>query len=109
MRYDSRSTEALGRSTEHSRNCCSTVNVVWVGAVMTHVGCPSCCLRFTSAAAAHLIACPKCGRPPQLIARAEGVVGFSLFVPENGAWNERPEALAIAIGLPIPDPGRGRS
>jgi hypothetical protein len=74
---------------------------------MGHVGCPSCRLRFTSAAAAYLVACPKCGRPPQSIAGAEEVVGFSLFVPEKDASQERPDALAISI--PVPDPAGGRS
>lgn len=72
---------------------------------MTHVGCPSCRLRFTAAAAAYLVACPECGRPPQPIAGAEGVVGFRLFVLEN-VPQELPEAVAVSI--PIPDPGAGR-
>lgn len=85
----------------------STVKLLRVGAVMAHVGCPSCRLRFTSAAAAYLAACPKCGRSPQSIAGAEELVGFSLFVPENDASRERPEALAISI--PVPDPADGGS
>lgn len=74
---------------------------------MTHLSCPSCRLRFTSAAAAHLTACPKCGRPPQSTAGADGLVGFSLFVPENDASYDWPEALAVSI--PVPDPEGGRS
>jgi hypothetical protein len=73
---------------------------------MTHVGCPGCRLRFSSAAAAYLVACPECGRAPQPIAGAEGVVGFRLFVPED-VPHEMPEAVAVSI--PIPDPGAGRS
>jgi hypothetical protein len=73
---------------------------------MTHVGCPNCRLRFTSAAAAYLVACPECGRPPQQIAGAEGVLGFRLFVLEDV-----PQALpeAVAVSIPIPDPGAARS
>ena len=73
---------------------------------MTRVGCPSCRLRFTSAAAAYLVVCPECGRAPQPIAGAEGVVGFRLFVLEDVPC-ELPEAVAASI--PIPDPGGGRS
>lgn len=67
---------------------------------MTHVGCPSCSLRFTTAAAAYLVACPECGRPPQPIGGAEAVVGFKLFVVED-VPQELPEAVAVSI--PIPD------
>jgi hypothetical protein len=74
--------------------------------VMNHVGCPSCRLRFTAAAAACLLACPECGRPPRSIASAEGVLGFRLFVVED-APRELPEAVAVSIS--VPDPGTGRS
>ncbi len=67
---------------------------------MTHVGCPSCRLRFTSAAAAYLVACPECGWPPQAIVGAAGVVGFRLFIVEDHP-NELPEA--IEVSLPVPD------
>jgi hypothetical protein len=73
---------------------------------MTHVGCPNCRLRFTAVAAAYLGACPECGRPPQPIASAEGVVGFRLLLPED-LPRELPEAVAVSI--PIPDPGAGSS
>jgi hypothetical protein len=73
---------------------------------MTHVGCPCCQLRFTSATAALLVACPECGRPPQLIGAAEHVVGFRLFIPAD-APNALPEAIAVSI--PVPDPGANRS
>lgn len=73
---------------------------------MTHVGCPSCRLRFTPAAAACLVACPECGRPPQPMVGAERAVGFRLFVLEDV-----PPALpeAVAVSIPIVDPGGGRS
>jgi hypothetical protein len=63
-------------------------------------------LRFTAATAAHLLACPECGRPPQLIGAAEGVVGFRLFIAED-VPNPLPEAIAVSI--PLPDPGANRS
>jgi hypothetical protein len=73
---------------------------------MTQVGCPNCRLRFTGAASAYLVACPECGLAPQAIVDAQSVVGFRLFVLED-VPPERPEALAVAI--PFPDPGAGRS
>jgi hypothetical protein len=75
------------------------------GSVMTHVGCPTCRLRFTSVAAAHLIACPECGQSPQPIAAAD-IVGFRLFTPE-ALPHELPEAVAVSI--PVPDQGGGQS
>ena len=74
------------------------------GSVMTHLCCTSCRLRFTAAAAAYLVACPQCGRPPQPIVGAEGVVGFSLFLPED-APREMPEAVAVSIWVQDPDAG----
>jgi hypothetical protein len=73
---------------------------------MTQVGCPDCRLRFTGAESTYLIACPECGRPLQGIVDAQSVVGFRLFVLED-VPAERPEALAVAI--PLPDPGAGPS
>lgn len=73
---------------------------------MTHVGCPSCRLRFAAAVAPHFAACPECGQPPQPIASAEGMVGFRLFVPTD-APPEVPEAVAVSI--PSQDPHARRS
>ena len=73
---------------------------------MTHVACPCCQLRFTPATAAHLLACPECGRPPRLIDTAEGVVGFRLFIEER-VPSPLPEAIAVSI--PLPDPGARHS
>jgi hypothetical protein len=73
---------------------------------MTHVGCPTCRLRFTSVAAAHLIACPQCGQLLQSIAGVEDVVGFRLFIPED-LPHELPEAVAVSI--PVPDQDGGQS
>jgi len=73
---------------------------------MTHICCPDCRLRFTPAAAAYLAACPQCGKVPQPVAGLERAIGFRLFrlvdVPRS-----LPEAVAVSI--PIPDPGGGRS
>jgi hypothetical protein len=73
---------------------------------MTHVCCPSCRLRFTRAAASHLVACPGCGEPPQTILRAEQVMGFRV-----APVDDLPDALlqAVAVALPVHDPGETRS
>jgi hypothetical protein len=62
-------------------------------------------LRFTPADTARIVACPQCGRPPQPIAGAAGLVGFRLFVLE-GVARDLPEAVAVAI--PVPEPRSGR-
>ena len=69
---------------------------------MTHICCPSCRLRFASAAAAYLVACPECGRAAQPIAGAEGLVGFRLFIVEDLPY-EPPEA--VAVSLPVQNLG----
>jgi hypothetical protein len=73
---------------------------------MTHVCCPDCRLRFSPAAAACLVACPECGETPQTLAGVEGLLGFRLFRLED-VPDSLPEAVAVSI--PIPDPGGGRS
>jgi hypothetical protein len=73
---------------------------------MTHLCCRDCRLRFTAAPAAHLVACPECGEPPQRLAGLEESVGFRLFRLED-VPHSLPEAIAVSI--PIPDPGQGRS
>jgi hypothetical protein len=73
---------------------------------MTHACCPSCRIRFTPAAAAYLAACPECGGRPQACDGLQGIVGFRLFRLED-APDLLPEA--VAVSLPIPDPGSGRS
>jgi hypothetical protein len=72
---------------------------------MTHVCCPDCRLRFTPAAAAYLVACPECGEPHQTMPGHAGLVGFRLFRLED-LPHSLPEAVAISI--PIPDPGGRR-
>jgi hypothetical protein len=75
------------------------------GDPMTHLCCPPCRLRFTSAAAAHLGACPNCGQPPQPSSLRDSV-GFRIFRPEDD-----PHSLpqAIAASIPVPDQGGPRS
>jgi len=73
---------------------------------MTHAYCPDCGLRFSPAAAAQLVTCPECGRPPQAQAGLENLVGFRLYRLED-VPHAPPEAVAVSI--PIPDPGGGRS
>jgi hypothetical protein len=68
---------------------------------MTHVACPGCRLRFASTAAAYLVACPECGRPPQPMAGAEEVVGFRLFVLED-VPHHLPEAVSVSVAIPDP-------
>lgn len=68
---------------------------------MTRACCPSCGLRFTVAAAAHLTACPECGEPPQLVPSAEHVLGFRLCADAGLA--EAP-AIAVAVATAIHDP-----
>lgn len=65
---------------------------------MTHVCCPSCRLRFTPPAAAHLAACPDCGEPLQTIASLELAFGFSVFRLED-VPHSLPEAVAASITL----------
>jgi hypothetical protein len=73
---------------------------------MTHACCPSCRIRFTTAASAFLTACPVCGEPPQSLAVLTGAVGYGLFRLEDA-----PQALpeAVEVSMPIPDPGGGGS
>ena len=67
---------------------------------MTHVCCPSCRLRFTSAAAAHLERCPACGAAAVPGARPEQVLGFRLFTMDDLDDAD----AALSIEMPIPDP-----
>lgn len=69
---------------------------------MTQDCCPSCRLRFTRAAAAHLGACPRCGEPLQSIPSAEGMIGFRLVSPDEFG-DALPEAVAIAMPWRAPD------
>lgn len=68
---------------------------------MTHVCCPSCRLRFTPAAAAHLVACPECGAPPQPIPSAERALGYRL-ISDDDRSDALPQAVAVAMPVPAP-------
>lgn len=72
---------------------------------MTHLCCPHCRLRFTPATGAYLAACPQCGEPPQP-SSLQGIVGFRIFRLQD-VPHPLPEAVAVA--LPVPDPGGARS
>ena len=73
---------------------------------MTRLCCPNCRLRFTSAAAAYITACPECGDLPQPIASLERTLGFRLVGPED-----LPHRLpyAIAVSSAARGPGGARS
>jgi hypothetical protein len=72
---------------------------------MKNACCPSCRIRFTPAAAAHVVACPQCGRPPQRAGGLKEIVGFRLFTLEE-VLDTLPEA--VAVSMPVPDPGAGQ-
>ena len=67
---------------------------------MTHLCCPSCRLRFTTAAAAYLRGCPECGDSLRACTLSE-TVGFRKFALEDA-----PQALpaALAVTMPVPHP-----
>jgi hypothetical protein len=68
---------------------------------MTQVCCPSCRLRFSSAAGAHLVACPSCGRPPQSHVTAAQALGFRLASAEE-LFVALPDAAVAAMPRPEP-------
>ena len=72
---------------------------------MTQVCCPSCRLRFTRAAAAYLVACPECGRPPHPAPNAERVVGFRLASDDCDYDDSDVVPVAVAVALPPPTSG----
>jgi hypothetical protein len=67
---------------------------------MTQVCCPSCRLRFTRAAAAHLVACPECGRPLHPVPSAKRVVGFRLASGDYDYDDSEVVPVALALALP---------
>jgi hypothetical protein len=71
---------------------------------MTHVGCPSCRLRFTAVAAAYLIGCPECGQALQPSGGPGGVVGFRLF--PGDVPTEQPQAVPVSIRVRDMEAGR---
>jgi anti-sigma factor ChrR (cupin superfamily) len=72
---------------------------------MTQACCPSCRLRFSRAAAAHLEACPHCAGPIHRIASAQDALGYSLFDIADPA---RRAPAAEAMALPAPRDPRER-
>jgi hypothetical protein len=73
---------------------------------MSHASCPSCRLRFAPALAAHMSSCPHCGQPVQPLGSPDAAFGLRLYTPDDGP---RPLPEAIAMAMPVPDPGRDRS
>jgi hypothetical protein len=71
---------------------------------MTHAGCPNCRLRVTPATAADLGACPECGETLRAFA-PRATLGFRL-VELGDIPHSLPRAVAVAI--PISDPGGAR-
>jgi hypothetical protein len=65
---------------------------------MTRLCCPSCRLRFTTAAAATLTNCPECDCPPEAVDVA-ATLGYRLFVAADP-----PRALPMAAEATLPDP-----
>jgi hypothetical protein len=69
---------------------------------MTQLCCPRCRLRFTGAAGASLTACPRCGEPPEEMARAAQALGFQLVVQDH----RLPDALLVAVAAAKRDRAR---
>jgi hypothetical protein len=69
----------------------------------TTARCLPCRLRFASADAAYLTACPRCGDALEPITDLQQVFGFALFTPEPQA-DSLPDAIAVSLPAPVPDP-----
>jgi hypothetical protein len=72
---------------------------------VTRFSCPSCRLRFATAAAATLTSCPECGQALQAVGSAEATLGYRLFdaidpPPALPIANE----AALPVHHPRPDP-----
>jgi hypothetical protein len=66
---------------------------------MTRACCPSCRLRFTSAATVPLGACPECGQALQSVPSARAALGYRLFE----FTEQLPELpMAAEAALPVP-------
>jgi predicted nucleic acid-binding Zn-ribbon protein len=66
---------------------------------MTRACCPSCRLRFTSAATVSLSACPDCGQALQSVPAAHAALGYRLF-----KFTEPLPELPIAVEAELPVP-----
>lgn len=67
---------------------------------MTRACCPSCRLRFTRAASAHLTICPECGAPLQTGLAAHDSMGYQLHDVRD-TQSDLP--VAVEVALPRPD------
>src|SRR3954452_11580679 len=76
---------------------------------MTRACCPSCRLRFTSASAASLEACPECGQALLSVPSARVALGYRLF-EFSEPLPELPIAVeaALPVGSPWPQGPRRR-
>lgn len=68
---------------------------------MTRACCPSCRLRFTSALAVHIEACPACGEALQSVPSASAALGYRLF-EFSDSLPELP--IAVEAALPVDPP-----
>jgi hypothetical protein len=78
---------------------------------MTRSCCPTCRLRFSRATAAHLVACPFCAQPLDLLP-ASAALGCKRIAVDGLASPDPLEAQAIAVSLALPvgqDPAPGAS
>ena len=71
---------------------------------MTRACCPSCRLRFTSAATVSLSACPECGQALQSAPSARAALGYRLF-QFTEPLPELPMAVEAALPVPVPPHG----
>jgi hypothetical protein len=67
---------------------------------MTRACCPSCRLRFSRAAAAHLTNCPECGARLQAGLAAAEILGYRLY---DGVDSPSERPIAVEVALPLPD------
>jgi hypothetical protein len=69
---------------------------------MSRISCTPCRLRFTSAAASYLLACPECGERLQPAADAAGTLGYRLW-----SFEDDPQPMPQAVVAVMPVPGLG--
>ena len=66
---------------------------------MTRACCPSCRLRFTRAASAHLTICPECGAPLQTGLAAHDSMGYQLHDVRDTQSDLRKKKAALEAEL----------
>ena len=69
---------------------------------MNRISCTPCRLRFTSAAASYLLACPECGKRLQSGSDASGTMGYRLW-----SFEDDPQPMPVAAVAVMPVPGLG--